>query len=109
LVLAALLWPIAVALSRLALRGQGLLVARERVSWAGAWVRSVLPALPGRERPARPERPTAPASTEPDGGRTRRRDRAKATPAAPPPTVNRLLDGKRRRAAGDAPEEREDP
>ena len=119
LVLAALLWPVAVALSRLALRG----ALSSRVRYAGAsagWyvrvARSRLPSLPARggsgsgssstpaspldgdappprsDRPARPERPTPPRTPEPK----------KAEPAA---SLGSLLESQRRRRSDTDPED----
>jgi Mg-chelatase subunit ChlD len=82
LLAAALLWPLAVALSRLALRGDAVAAARAQVGWLRARVARAAPTLPGRERPeAPPPRP-------------RRAREAKPEPA-PPATVGRLLDRKR--------------
>ncbi len=90
LVLAALVWPVAVALSRLALRGQGVLVATQQLAWVRARVRAVVPALPGRER----------TTEEPVPERPRIRSSPPASQPVVPPTVGRLLDRKRERASG---------
>jgi Mg-chelatase subunit ChlD/uncharacterized membrane protein len=109
LLAAALLWPIAVALSRLALRG----TVTAQAGYAGAtalwWLRQRLPAppsLPGRgrkapgprapDRPARPARPERPA---PDDEKVRDK-REKEERAAPVATIGSLLDSQRRRRAG---------
>jgi len=92
---AALLWPVAVALSRLALRGAGFTAVRERAAWAGwvaRWVRSRVPSRPGAEPRARPERPPRPAPKPPP------------EPVAPPPTLGRLLEKKRETRTGAPPE-----
>lgn len=112
LLAAALLWPIDVALRRLALRGSGLTAAREGAASAAGWVRDRVPAVPGRERPAGPTRPptqspppspvapttgSRPSSPEPAPTTA---PAAAPTPAVPPTTVGRLLE-KKREARGD--------
>ena len=83
LLAAALLWPVAVALSRVALHGSGVaaLQVRPRAGWSTR-CRSRLPARPGVDRPPRPPRPPK---------------KAAPPPAAPsrPPTIDRLLKRKR--------------
>ncbi|MGH9113981.1 MAG: VWA domain-containing protein, partial [Acidimicrobiales bacterium] len=105
LLAAALLWPLAVAVSRLALRGSVATQARYAGATALWWLRrarSRLPALPGRnraagpapdaerERPARPERsaPTGSGGASPKGN---------PQPAA---TLGSLLESQRRRRSG---------
>lgn len=84
---AALLWPIAVALSRLALHGAGVAAVRRRGSRLAAIARRALSR--GKRPPATPPRPKAPR-------RVRREKVGTATtPATPPPTVERLLRRKR--------------
>jgi hypothetical protein len=78
LLAAALLWPLAVALSRLALTGS-VTSARRALPSVGRFLPS-LPTRPGRERPPPPPPPAAPEAPP---------------PPAPPPTVGRLLDRKR--------------
>ena len=125
LLAAALLWPVAVALSRLALRGS----VASRVQYAGAsagWylrvAKSKLPTLPGRARPsegssatevspldthvprppAAPERPTRPVRPAPAA----RREKAEA--AAPAATLGSLLASQRKRRSGNGDEEDDD-
>lgn len=102
LLAAALTWPVAVALSRLALWG----AVRQRVAYAGsaAWfhVRQRMPSRPGAEA-APAARPVKPARSEP----TRRERKAAQQDAPPPPpegSLGSLLDSQRRRRGGD-PEE----
>lgn len=106
LLAAALLWPVAVATSRLALAGS----AARQVRYAGAtavwWLRERLPALPGRsagtdgsaesgrQRSERPERPEPPRPTRPE------REPAEETPQVAD-SLGALLASKRRRAEGD--------
>ncbi|HEX2119181.1 MAG TPA: VWA domain-containing protein, partial [Acidimicrobiales bacterium] len=84
LLAAALLWPVAVALSRVALHGSGVAAVRTGSRRVAGAVRSRLPARPGHERPAPPPRRP-------------KEKRAKPPPeaAAPPPTLERLLKKKR--------------
>jgi Mg-chelatase subunit ChlD/uncharacterized membrane protein len=92
LLVAALLWPVAVALSRLALRGAGVAAVRERAAWLGWAARSArarLPTRPGAD--ARPA-PAKPARAE---ERARAKQAAAAAAKAPPATVGRLLERKR--------------
>ncbi|MBN2622011.1 MAG: hypothetical protein JXA83_01525, partial [Acidimicrobiales bacterium] len=107
LLAAALAWPVAVALSRLALSGS---VARS-VGQAGAaslwWLRSRVPALPGRtpvERPARRagSRGARPTSDAPPAGGASSPG-ARAGEAAPAESLGALLASQRRRrgVAGD--------
>jgi hypothetical protein len=85
LLAAALLWPVAVALSRLALRG----TVSARAGYAGAtavwWVRNRLPSLPSL--PGRSGSPTAP------------RDPPKARPAPPPVVASDDREKEERQAA----------
>jgi hypothetical protein len=129
LVLAALLWPVAVALSRLALRG----AVATRVRYAGAsagWhlkvARSRLPRLPGRDRGAPAETPASPLDADADGllsrpgpvaGRSAAPPRPerpaaprageKASAGAPAATLGSLLESQRRRRQG--PTDADDP
>jgi hypothetical protein len=82
LLAAALLWPVAVALSRVALHGSGVAALQAGRRRLIDEIRSRLPARPGADRPPRPPRP----------------ERKKAVPppsTAPPPTIDRLLKRKR--------------
>jgi hypothetical protein len=83
LLAAALLWPVAVALSRVALHGSGAAALRTGRRRVAERVRSHIPARPGHERPAPAPRPAK-------GKRV-----AVPPPAAPPPTLERLLKKKR--------------
>jgi Ca-activated chloride channel family protein len=85
LLAAALLWPVAVALSRVALHGSGAAAVRTGGRRVVGAVRSRIPARPGHERPAPPPRPP------------RKQRKAPEPPAAPepPPTIDRLLRKKR--------------
>jgi Mg-chelatase subunit ChlD len=89
LLLAALLWPVAVALSRVALHGAATSAVRSggrRV--AGAARDLALRLRPGGSRP--------PPGPRPPRGRGDRRGRGPVPePAAPPPTIDRLLRRKR--------------
>jgi Mg-chelatase subunit ChlD len=60
LLLAALLWPIAVALSRLVLRNGLLAQIRYSLAVVVWWLRTHIPALPGRAPTARPQAPLPP-------------------------------------------------
>ena len=85
LLAAALLWPLAVALSRVALHGSGVAAMRTGGRRVVDTIRSRIPARPGHERPASPPR-------------SPRQKRATAPPqpaAVPPPTLERLLRKKR--------------
>jgi Mg-chelatase subunit ChlD len=84
LLAAALLWPVAVALSRVALHGSGVAALRKGRRRLVDEVKSRLPARPGGERPPRPAPRTA-------------RQKTASPPAAPvpPPTIDRLLKRKR--------------
>ena len=85
LLTAALLWPLAVALSRVALHGSGVAAVRTSGRRVAGAVRSRLPARPGHERPAPPPRPRRVAPPPPTN--------------APPPTLERLLKKKRGESA----------
>jgi hypothetical protein len=87
LLAAALLWPVAVALSRVALHGSGVAAVRRGGVRVAAAVRSRLPARPGHERPP----PTSP----PPPPRPAKRVPPTPPDAAPPPTIERLLKKKR--------------
>jgi Ca-activated chloride channel family protein len=106
LLAAALLWPVAVAVSRLALRGSVAHAVTGRARWAGAtavwWVRRRLPAFPGRR--ATGDRPPAPRPSPPVVDRARvepAEPASSAEPAEPVPQVGgslgTLLESKRRR------------
>jgi Mg-chelatase subunit ChlD len=82
LLAAALLWPLAVALSRVALHGSGVAALRTGRRRLADSVRARIPARPGHERP-----PPAP--------RPAKRKPAPPPPSAPPPTLERLLKKKR--------------
>jgi Mg-chelatase subunit ChlD len=110
LVLAALAWPIAVALSRLSFTGRTIRLAGYGAGRAGDWVRDKVPSRPSRSvggdlagpvgRPggaARPRTRERPAKVE-DVEVVAARERA----AAPPETVSRLLERKRRGGDGGA-------
>jgi Mg-chelatase subunit ChlD len=102
LLLAAFLWPIAVALSRLSLRGATVARARSGLGTAGRRMRSALPRLgsmdpdnaPAR-RPTEPAQPAAGRSAAPSATRSARTGAGKQTAA-----VNELLAQKRARQAG---------
>jgi Mg-chelatase subunit ChlD len=108
LVAAALLWPLAVALSRLVLRGTVTAQLRHGGAIAAWWLRAHLPSRPvgqtpadRRERPSRPSRPSRPPESAPTGA-----DRAKQRQAAPAASLGTLLESQRRRRQGpddDAP------
>ncbi len=86
LLAAALLWPVAVAVSRLAPRGALVSGARDRAGRLGDWAHAHRPALPGRSRTPRPPRaPRAPSA----------RKQQAAQEEAAPTTVGRLLERKR--------------
>ncbi len=90
LLAAALAWPVAVALSRLALSGSTVTLRRRVRRGVGTLARRLpsLPARPGRERPTSPrdrQLPPPPA-TAPE---------RRAPAPAPPATVGRLLERKR--------------
>jgi hypothetical protein len=89
LLAAALLWPLAVALSRVALHGSGAAAVRSGGRRVAGALRSRLPARPGHERPARPPK----------------EKRGPPPPAAPPPTVERLL---RKKRGEEAPADRQE-
>jgi Mg-chelatase subunit ChlD len=96
LVAAALLWPMAVALSRLALWGavtQRLAYARSSVWYE---LRRRMPSRPGRAepRPVKPERA---------GPSRRERRAAREQPRPPEGSLGSLLDSQRRRRGGDEP------
>jgi hypothetical protein len=80
LLAAALLWPVAVALSRVALHGAGVAAVRTGSRRVVETVRARIPARPGHERPAPAPRPA--------------REKRTAAPP-PPPTLERLLKKKR--------------
>jgi hypothetical protein len=84
LLAAALLWPAAVALSRVALHGSGVAAVRSGSRRFADTLRARIPARPGHERPAPAPRPRKPK-------------RAPKPPptAEPPPTLERLLKKKR--------------
>jgi hypothetical protein len=115
LLLAALAWPVAVALSRLSFTGRTVRMVGYGAGRAGDWVRDRVPARPSRALGDRAPRPTA--STGPTGpprrppvGRPVRERPTKPIDvevaareereAAPPETVGRLLERKRRGGAG---------
>jgi Ca-activated chloride channel homolog len=83
LLAAALLWPVAVALSRVALHGAGAAAVRRAPRRLGGAVRSRLPSLPARpgRDPKAERRPPPPPPSAPV--------------PAPPPTIERLLRRKR--------------
>ncbi len=83
LLAAALLWPVAVALSRVALHGSGVAALQKGRRRLVDEIKSRLPARPGVERPPPPPRPA--------------RTKVAPPPAAPvpPPTIDRLLKRKR--------------
>jgi len=84
---AALLWPVAVALGRVALHGSGMAALQTGRRRVIDELKSRMPARPGTDRPPRPPRPPK---------------KAKAAPPAvpvPPPTIDRLLKRKRGEAA----------
>lgn len=85
LLLAALLWPLDVALRRLSLHGTGIVAAKRAPKSAAAWLRARIPSRPGTE-------PTAPAAPPQPPKRPRKPPKPEA---APPATVGRLLDRKR--------------
>ncbi len=102
LLAAALLWPAAVAMSRLALSGS---VARS-VGHAGssslAWLRSRAPGLPGRSPAERPSRAATPRAPRPPdepvgGGASGTAERPPDAEAAPPESLGALLASQRRR------------
>ena len=97
LLAAALLWPFAVALSRLALRGAGAAAVRRKAAWVGWAARSTWSRRP--ERPDKPPRPQ-PRPAKPVTARERREQTVTAETTA---TVGRLLDRKRERAAPEDP------
>ncbi|HEX7276987.1 MAG TPA: glutamine amidotransferase, partial [Acidimicrobiales bacterium] len=82
LLAAALLWPIAVALGRVALHGSGVAALQAGRRRLVDEVKSRLPARPGVERPPKPVRAPKKAAPPP------------AAPV-PPPTIDRLLKRKR--------------
>ncbi len=82
LLAAALLWPLAVALSRVALHGSGVAAVRDRSRRVAGAVRARIPARPGHERPGPAPKPPKPK-------------RAPAPAPEPPPTLERLLRKKR--------------
>ena len=92
LLAAALLWPVAVALSRVALHGSGAAALRKGRRRLVDEFTSRLPARPGVDRPPRPRR-AEPKKVAPP-------------PAAPvpPPTIDRLLKRKRGEVDDPAPE-----
>lgn len=106
LLAAALLWPVAVALSRLSLSGAAARSVGSVRARSTAWLRARLPALPGRERsappPGEPRRRTV---------RVRKADRPSAGDSgAPPPDPTEaapeslgalLASQRRRRGLGD--------
>jgi hypothetical protein len=95
LLAAALLWPVAVGVSRLALRGTGAAAVRRPVAWVGWAVRSAasrVPAPPGREREPAPP----PPRREPERAR-KREEKVAAVSAERTATVGQLLDRKRER------------
>lgn len=115
LILAALVWPIAVALSRLTSTGRAVQLAGYGAGRAGDWVRRRVPTRPSRAA-ATGARPAGPAGrTDPGGGpppRVRERppkvtdlesEAKRAREAAPPETLGRLLERKRRGDAAGRP------
>jgi Mg-chelatase subunit ChlD len=100
LLAAALLWPLAVALSRLALWGavtQRLAYARSSLWYQ---VRTRVPSRPGQDAATvpRPERPVRPTPTEPS--RRERRASEQAAARRPDGSLGSLLDSQRRRRGG---------
>ncbi len=93
LLAAALLWPVAVALSRVALHGSGAAALKSGRRRVVDELKSRMPARPGVERPPRPPRTPRQASPPP------------AAPV-PPPTIDRLL--KRKRGEPAKPEDADD-
>jgi Mg-chelatase subunit ChlD len=96
LLAAALLWPVAVALSRVALhgaavaalrsgRGRVVEAVRRRLPRIGSPPSSTTPAPPRRPGPERDQRPV----------KTKTKTKTPAAVAAPPPTIDRLLKRKR--------------
>ena len=83
LLAAALLWPVAVALSRVALHGAGVAAVRTGSRRVAESIRSRLPAPPGQERPAPAPKPV------------REKRRPAPPPSEAPPTLERLLRKKR--------------
>lgn len=99
LLAAALLWPVAVALSRLALRGSVASQARHAGATVRWWIGRRMPSLPGRARDQAP----APGTARPE--RPPRRSAPPAAPAEPTreepqpaATLGTLLESKRRRS-----------
>ena len=117
LVLAALAWPIAVALSRLSSTGRMVQLAGYGAGRATDWARDRVPRRPSRTHGAGAPPAGGGGGGDGAGGGTRRspvREKpAKVTDletvarrereAAPPPTVNRLLERKRRGDAASRP------
>jgi hypothetical protein len=99
---------VAVAVSRLALRGTAAAAVRRRAAWVGWAGRSVvarIPARPGRERRAaaavgRPPPPAKPETPVSERAAAREQKVAVAT-ARQTATVGRLLDRKRETRVGD--------
>ena len=85
LLAAALLWPLAVALSRVALHGSGVAALRSGRRRLVDEIGSRLPARPGHDQPPRPPR------------RPKKSPEPPPVPV-PPPTIDRLLQRKRRGA-----------
>jgi len=107
LVLAAVAWPVAVALSRLSFTGRTIRMAGYGAGRATDWVRAKVPSRPSRSLgpgstgPAPPRRSSPPPTRErpakvEDVEVVARRERE----AAPPATVGRLLERKRRGSDG---------
>lgn len=91
LLAAALLFPVAVALSRVALHGSGVAALQKGRRRLLDEVTSRLPARPGHDRPPRPPRPE------------RRKTAPPPAAPVPPPTIDRLLKRKRGEVDGDDP------
>ena len=95
---AALLWPVAVALGRVALHGSGMAALQTGRRRIVDEVKSRIPARPGTDRPPPPPRPPQ-----------ERVARKKAAPPpavpVPPPTIDRLLKRKRGESPSASPGE----
>jgi len=101
LLAAALLWPIAVILSRLSLRGATVAGARSGLGTAAGKVRDLLPTLGGRDpgtAPATPaKRPSPPAPTSTPTSAPKDEPASEPATSAPTSTVGDLLGAKRER------------
>ncbi|MDD9372394.1 MAG: hypothetical protein PV358_19890, partial [Acidimicrobiales bacterium] len=99
LLAAALAWPLAVALSRLALAGTAGRSIGRLGSTSMAWLRARAPGLPGR--PAGSSRPPpgdpSPEEGRGDSSRARSREREPVPAAAPAESLGALLASQRRR------------